>query len=132
MDQGTSFSDWLRRRRKGLDLTQQDLAHLVDYSRSAIRRIEAGELRPSKELARRLIEALGIPEEQQSQFLRLARGDREQGTLDPFSSGDSSVPTLTAVPRMDGRARGRMAFATAWAEGQAMTLDEAIACALKE
>ncbi|HEV8107181.1 MAG TPA: helix-turn-helix transcriptional regulator, partial [Burkholderiales bacterium] len=55
------FGYWLRRRRKALDLTQEALARAVSCSRFAIRKIESDERRPSRRLAERLAEKLGIP-----------------------------------------------------------------------
>jgi predicted ATPase/DNA-binding XRE family transcriptional regulator len=69
------FSEWLKRRRKALDMTQDELARRAGCSVSALRKIETGERRPSKQLARLLAVALQIPEEDQPTFIRVARGD---------------------------------------------------------
>src|SRR3954470_8637570 len=45
-----SFGQWLRQRRKALDLTQEDLAQLVGCSAETIRKYEADKRRPSKQL----------------------------------------------------------------------------------
>jgi transcriptional regulator with XRE-family HTH domain len=60
-EHSASFGDWLRRRRRALDLTQAALADKVSCSQAAIKKIEAGERRPSRALAQRLAEHLGIP-----------------------------------------------------------------------
>jgi predicted ATPase/transcriptional regulator with XRE-family HTH domain len=70
------FGYWLRRRRKALDLTQEALAQAVSCSRFAIRKIEADERRPSRRLAERLAEKLGIPEPEREAFLDAARSVR--------------------------------------------------------
>jgi predicted ATPase/DNA-binding XRE family transcriptional regulator len=57
-----------------LDLTQLACANLVGCSRSTLRRIEAGDLKPSKELALILLEKLGIPNSERSEWVRFARG----------------------------------------------------------
>ena len=72
-DQGNSFGYWLRRRRKALDLTQVALAQKVSCSQAAIKKIEAGERRPSRALAQRLAEHLAIPAGEQAVFLQAAR-----------------------------------------------------------
>jgi predicted ATPase/DNA-binding XRE family transcriptional regulator len=69
-----SFGNWLRQRRRTLDLTQQAFADLVGCARSTLRRIEAGDLKPSKELALILLEKLGIPESERPEWIRFARG----------------------------------------------------------
>jgi len=69
------FSEWLKQRRKALDLTQEELAERTGCSVFALRKIESGERRPSKQLAGLLAVALEISEEDQPIFIRVARGD---------------------------------------------------------
>jgi len=69
------FSEWLKRRRKALDMTQDELAQRAGCSVGALRKIESGDRRPSKQLAVLLAKALEIPNEDQQTFLRVARGD---------------------------------------------------------
>lgn len=69
------FGEWLKYRRKVLDLTQEELAQRSGYSVFALRKIESGERRPSKQLAGLLATALQIPEEDQPTFIRVARGE---------------------------------------------------------
>jgi len=68
-----SFGYWLRRRRKALDLTQEELGQQVSCSKFAIRKIEADERRPSRRLAERLADRLAIPVEERASFLDAAR-----------------------------------------------------------
>ena len=70
-----SFGDWLKRKRKALDLTQAGLAHQVGCSAAAIRKMEAEERRPSAQIAERLAEIFAIPQEERTNFLRFARGE---------------------------------------------------------
>ena len=72
-EQRNSFGYWLRRRRKALDLTQEELAKTVSCSRFAIRKIEADERRPSRRLAERLAEKLSVPAQERDAFLDAAR-----------------------------------------------------------
>jgi len=72
-DGAYSFGYWLRRRRKALDLTQEALAQRVSCSSFAIRKIEADDRRPSRQLAERLAASLGIPEKERRNFLDAAR-----------------------------------------------------------
>jgi predicted ATPase/transcriptional regulator with XRE-family HTH domain len=69
------FCEWLKRRRKALDMTQDELARRAACSVGALRKIEAGERRPSKQLAALLAQALEIPDEDQQTFIRVARGE---------------------------------------------------------
>src|SRR5215469_12615015 len=68
-----SFGNWLRSRRKALDLTQFDLADQVGCSVITIRKIEGDERRPSKQIAERLVDVLAISIEEQAEFVAFAR-----------------------------------------------------------
>jgi predicted ATPase/DNA-binding XRE family transcriptional regulator len=68
-----SFGEWLRQRRRSLDLTQQALADQVGCARITLRRIESGGRRPSKELALIMLDKLGIPPDEREAWLRFAR-----------------------------------------------------------
>ena len=70
-----SFGDWVRRRRKLLDITQADLARKVSCSLSMLRKIERDERRPSQQLAELLADHLAIDPSQREFFTRLARGE---------------------------------------------------------
>lgn len=74
MSENVSFGRWLHQRRRQLDLTQQELANQIGCARITLSRIEAGTLKPSKELALILLERLGIPKQEQLQWLQFARG----------------------------------------------------------
>jgi tetratricopeptide (TPR) repeat protein/transcriptional regulator with XRE-family HTH domain len=80
-DRTTSFGYWLKRRRKALDLTQEQLAQAVACSRFAIRKIEADERRPSRRLAERLADKLAIPPHEHGAFLETARSLRSVDQL---------------------------------------------------
>jgi len=80
-DRTTSFGYWLKRRRKALDLTQEQLAQGVACSHFAIRKIEADERRPSRRLAERLADRLAIPPHERDAFLEAARALRSATSL---------------------------------------------------
>ena len=61
MEDYSSFGEWLRARRKALDLTQFQLAERAGCAEDTIGRIEAGTRRPSKQVAALLAAALGVP-----------------------------------------------------------------------
>ncbi len=85
------FGEWLQRRRKTLDLTQKELAQLAGCSVYAVRKIESGERRPSKQLAVLLAQALDIPAEEHDIFVKVARGDRTLRRLPHPASGAESA-----------------------------------------
>lgn len=68
------FGEWLRKQRRALDLSRQDLAHQAGCAEITVRRIETGTLKPSKELATVLLEKVGIPQNDLEQWVRFARG----------------------------------------------------------
>jgi predicted ATPase/DNA-binding XRE family transcriptional regulator len=74
MQQEISFGEWLRKQRRSLDLSRQAFAAQVGCAEVTLRRIEAGTLKPSKELASLLLEKLAIPEIERSQWISFARG----------------------------------------------------------
>ena len=74
METPISFGYWIRRQRKALDLTQQILAERVGCSVAAIKKIESDERRPSRQIAERLADVLGVPASQREVFVGVARG----------------------------------------------------------
>ncbi len=74
MNANTSIGDWLRQRRKALDLTQAELADKVGCALVTVRKIESGAKRPSKQMAERLAAVLAIAPEEREQFVAFARG----------------------------------------------------------
>ena len=70
-----SFGEWLRRRRKALDLTQEQLAQQINCSTSALRKIEAEQRRPSAQIVEQLAEVFHIAPSERKSFLKFARGD---------------------------------------------------------
>lgn len=97
-----SYGDWLKHRRKQLDLTQAELAERAGCSVFALRKIESGERRPSKQLARLLAEALEVPVEAQDTLARVARGEVSPDRLHlptPASTGVyTPAPSPAAAP----------------------------------
>jgi predicted ATPase/class 3 adenylate cyclase len=94
METTSSFGSWIRRQRKALDLTQQALADRVGCSLAAIKKIEGDERRPSRQIAERLADVLGVPASQREVFLEAARGLRPADRLSlARASVTSSQPT---------------------------------------
>lgn len=90
------FGDWVKRRRKALDLTQEELAFRAGCSKFALRKIESGERRPSKQLADLLADALEIPPEEKQKFIQVARGESNLERL-PVPSVDTPFPSVTEL-----------------------------------
>ncbi len=73
METISSFADWVRRRRRALDMTQAQLAALANSAVVTIKKIEQSTRRPSPEMAEAIADALAIAEPQRDAFLRMAR-----------------------------------------------------------
>lgn len=89
MNEPQTFGRWIKRQRSGLDLTQEALADRVGCAAQTIRTIESGRRRPSREMADRLAQVLGIKSDDYAAFLRMARGVAE---------GDTSLVETAAAP----------------------------------
>jgi predicted ATPase/ribosome-binding protein aMBF1 (putative translation factor)/Tfp pilus assembly protein PilF len=104
MEGNASFGYWIRRRRKTLDLTQDELAHQIGCALSTIRKIEADERRPSREFAERMAAVLKIDPHERDAFLRAARAEvavdrlAEPQTNVHTAPSDESVPARSSPP----------------------------------
>jgi predicted ATPase/class 3 adenylate cyclase len=109
LERTSSFGYWLRRRRKALDLTQDALAGQVGCTVSMIKRIEADERRPSRQLAERLADSLALASDERERFIQAARAvlapDRlalVAQPLDTPAAGQSVKATAAAIPLPTG------------------------------
>lgn len=90
-----SFGRWLQRRRKALDLTQEELAQRVGCAAETLRKIEADVRRPSRQIAERLAEALEIPEADRAAFIKAARAEL---AVDRLKSPTQDLSQIALVP----------------------------------
>ena len=93
MDTPLPFGEWLKRRRKSRDLTQGQLAKQIHCSITAIKRIEANDLVPSRQLAEWIASALNVPSAEQAAFIAFARTPDATARLDAFQE-----PSLLSPP----------------------------------
>ncbi len=89
-----TFGEWVKQRRKKLDLTQESLAKRVGCSLSAIRKIENDERRPSKQIAELLAVHLDVSPEERTLFLKIARGE---GSIQRLGSASTRPEAWSAV-----------------------------------
>lgn len=94
MQEQTTFGAWLRKQRRALDLTRQAFADQVGCAEITLRRIEAGTLKPSRELAGILIKKAGIPDSERPEWISFARG---LSGLPTKSNSPSAIP-VTNLP----------------------------------
>ncbi|MFZ4659908.1 MAG: helix-turn-helix domain-containing protein [Caldilineaceae bacterium] len=99
MQEVLSFGLWLKDRRRVLGFTQQEVAQRAACSLSSLRRIEAGELTPSRELALLLAAALSVPAAEHDAFVAFARAERRT-TLSPTlaTTTPAQAPSIVAPP----------------------------------
>ena len=97
MEHDASFGHWLTRRRQGLRLQRTELAARVGCAAVTLRKIEADERRPSRQIAERLAEALAIPAHERELFVRVARGELQVERLGAAAA--PAQPAPGALPR---------------------------------
>src|SRR5689334_22777455 len=101
MDDIQTFGKWLRHRRRGLDLTQEELARRVGCAPITIRKLEGDEMRPSKQLAEALSGPLGIASNQREEFVRFARADSKDLPDTPFLTTIEATDHLSKASPTD-------------------------------
>src|SRR5947209_5634694 len=105
-NQVVSLGEWLRARRRALDLTQEELASRVGCAVITIRKIETDERRPSREMAQRLADELDLKADERVAFVKAARQQLRVERLEAspraplFAGGNAPpVPTTPLVGR---------------------------------
>lgn len=88
MQRDDLFGNWLRQRRKALDLTQFELAQQVGCALVTIKKIETRAMRPSKQMAERLADVLAISQEERTTFVAFARR---------IAAGPADAPLPTVI-----------------------------------
>jgi transcriptional regulator with XRE-family HTH domain len=73
MNSFLTFGRWLKAQRRANDLTQNELARRAYCAEITIRKIEADDLRPSRELAALIVDALERAAGEQQEMMRWAR-----------------------------------------------------------
>jgi len=98
MEPTASFGYWVRRRRKTLDLTQEELARQVGCAEVTIKKIEADERRPSRQIAERLADRLQIAPAERAAFVQAARGELAVDQLDLPLPPPPLAPAMARLP----------------------------------
>ncbi|HUS16519.1 MAG TPA: tetratricopeptide repeat protein [Chloroflexia bacterium] len=92
------FAHQLRQRRKERDLTQAVLAERAGCALDTLKKIEAGRLRPSHQLAELLAAALAIPPAERPAFVAAARATPVLAALPPAAVDAGLLGPPGAVP----------------------------------
>ncbi|MGB8647708.1 MAG: tetratricopeptide repeat protein [Anaerolineae bacterium] len=102
MNESLIFAEWLKRRRKSLDLTREKLAFQVGCSFETIKKIESGDLKPSAQLAELIATKLQVPATRHAAFVQFARSNTPmaaQAFIELPLAGLSAAPApLTPLP----------------------------------
>jgi predicted ATPase/transcriptional regulator with XRE-family HTH domain len=109
MPTNAPFGQWLRQRRKALDLTREALAQAIGCAVVTLNKIEAGERRPSIQMASLLAEHLQIPSEDRANFIHFSRTE----AIDSGAPGGTPVHPPNNVPAQPTVLIGREADAAA-------------------
>jgi predicted ATPase/transcriptional regulator with XRE-family HTH domain len=91
----TPFNRWLKQRRKELGLTQRDLAGYISCAEITILKIEAGERRPSRQIAEQLAAVFDIPKDERLAFVRFARSKAPPSLVAAELSPPAGAPWRT-------------------------------------
>ncbi|HYO50371.1 MAG TPA: helix-turn-helix transcriptional regulator [Chloroflexia bacterium] len=95
MAQRTLFGLWLKGRRKELGLSQKDLARAADCSIVSIAKIEAGERKPSRQIAELLAQYFGVETGEQAAFVEFARAGWTEDHARMLTEAGSKAPWRT-------------------------------------
>lgn len=98
METTPTFGQWLRLRRKALDLTQEDVARIVQCSISEVRKVESDERRPSRQIADLLANCLNIPLSEREAFIQAARSGRSPANPRWSNRSPLAIPVPAALP----------------------------------
>ncbi len=100
MEEPILFGQWLRKRRRGLDLTQAELARRAGCAPITIKKLESNQLRPSKDLAGAVIRQLGVGPADVDALVRFARGGPDPGSTPRVSpSGNLPIERTSFIGR---------------------------------
>jgi predicted ATPase/DNA-binding XRE family transcriptional regulator len=96
-----SFGEWLKRHRKFLGLTQEQLARCLNCSTIMVRKMEAEQRRPSAQMIEQLAEIFHISLDERTSFLRFAHSDTQfapKGAKEKAPWRESAEPARSNVP----------------------------------
>jgi predicted ATPase/transcriptional regulator with XRE-family HTH domain len=85
-----NFGTWLKQRRSDLGLTQDELAGQLGFSPAMLRKLEAGDRRPSGQIASLLAAYFRLPADEREAFIAFARGSAHAPVTGVVTSSASS------------------------------------------
>jgi predicted ATPase/transcriptional regulator with XRE-family HTH domain len=121
-----SFGAWLRQRRRELDFTQAELAERLFCAKGTVRRLEADDLRPSKQLAEQIAAVLAVPDEQRAAFIAFARTGAQDSPPVDFVRAQAETPPHPLQPAARTARRYPLPSAASPLLGRAHTVEAAV------
>ncbi|MCW5853206.1 MAG: AAA family ATPase [Anaerolineae bacterium] len=85
METGLTFTAWLKRKRREQGLTQEILAGLAGCSTPYLKKIEAGQRQPTRQVVVALLDALQVPKDAQPTYIALAFASPPPGAAEPLT-----------------------------------------------
>jgi predicted ATPase/DNA-binding CsgD family transcriptional regulator/transcriptional regulator with XRE-family HTH domain len=95
-DSHSTFGQWLKRRRRALQLTQDELAARVGYTGASLQKLEQELRRPSQTLATLLANALELADEERAHFFQLASAAPASPAASHLAPSDEAAGPLPA------------------------------------
>lgn len=78
MEHVGTFGEWVKAQRRALGLTQREFAALVYCASVTLRKIEADQLRPSRELAESIVSRAGVETHECEGLVNWAREQKRE------------------------------------------------------
>src|SRR5919201_2920456 len=94
----SSFGSWLRQRRREAGISRDELAEQAACSSITLQKIEAGERRPSRQLALILAQVFDVPTDEREAFVAFARTQRNEDYATTPANGRMLANTPTPAP----------------------------------
>src|SRR6476620_10756326 len=107
---GTAFGVWLKQRRNALGLARKELAERAGCSAVMIEKMEAGERRPSSQVAELLAECLNVPADEHRAFTEFARARLSPTQIAMLAEAASHAPWRTLYRRSNNLPSPSTAF----------------------
>jgi predicted ATPase/DNA-binding XRE family transcriptional regulator len=110
-----TFGEWIKQRRRALDLTQHQLAERVACSVITLQKLEAGVRRPSQQMLTRLADCLQLSGDQRAAFLEQGRAQRrapDRGPAAPLAPEVYGAALPSPLTPLIGRDQELAALAT--------------------
>lgn len=101
MEEQITFGQWVKQRRKAINLTQTELGNLVFCSAVMIKKIEGNQRRPSVQVAKLLARYLKIAPKSYASFLSLARPDLSAEQINEIVGSYEQSPGQPAAKRVN-------------------------------